>query len=163
MLKELVLLRHAHAAPPSGWQADAQRPLSPSGRDDALAAGRWLAGNGACADAVLCSPALRTRETLVQLARAGCALPEPEFEPRIYEASLGDLLELIETRLEAQPGLERLWLIGHNPGLEQVLSHLDAAARLHAMPPAGIARLRFAQGARATDPGAATVDAFWTP
>ena len=42
MLQEVVLLRHAHAVYPSGWQADAQRPLSKIGRDEAFAAGNWL-------------------------------------------------------------------------------------------------------------------------
>lgn len=163
MLKELVVMRHAHAVHPSGWQADAQRPLSPTGREDAFAAGIWLRDTCDQPDAVMCSTALRTRETLVQLARAGCLMPTPEFEPRIYEASLGDLLEVIEERIQAQPALERLWLIGHNPGLEQVLFHLDAAARLYALPPAGLARLQIDRDARPTDPGAATIATTWMP
>ena len=163
MLQEVVLLRHAHAVYPSGWQADAQRPLSKIGRDEAFAAGNWLRENCTAPDVVLCSTALRTRETLVQLARAGCVLPAPEFEPRIYEASLGDLLEVIEMRMRAKRQPTRLWLIGHNPGLEQMLFHLDAAAHLHAMPPAGIAHLTFDHRQPPTDPGAATIAAVWTP
>ncbi len=163
MLKELVLMRHAHAAASTGWQADIERPLSPIGRDDAFAAGMWLHESCESPDAVLCSPAVRTRETLAQLVRAGCQLPIVDFEPRIYEATLGELLEVIEVQLAQTPAPERLWLIGHNPGLEQLLFHLDAAARLHAMPPAGIARLGFDGRLSPTDPGAATIIATWTP
>ena len=163
MLKELVLMRHAHAASPVGWQADAERPLSPGGREDAFAAGTWLRESCAPPDAVLCSPAVRTRETLAQLIHAGCDLPAPDFEPHIYEATLGELLGVIEARLAAQPTIERLWLIGHNPGLEQALFHLDAAARLHGMPPAAIAHLQFDGHSLPTDPGAATIVATWAP
>ena len=163
MLKELVLMRHAHAAAPMGWQADAERPLSPTGRAEAFAAGTWLRDTCEPPDAVLCSPAVRTRETLAQLVDAGCAMPAPEFEARIYEASLGDLLGVIEARIDGQPMSERLWLIGHNPGLEQALFHLDAAARLHAMAPACIARLGFEGRVPPTDPGAATILASWMP
>ena len=116
MLKELVLMRHAHAAAPMGWQADAERPLSPTGRAEAFAAGTWLRDTCEPPDAVLCSPAVRTRETLAQLVDAGCAMPAPEFEARIYEASLGDLLGVIEARIDGQPMLERLWLIGQSRG-----------------------------------------------
>ena len=66
MLKELVLMRHAHAAAPMGWQADAERPLSPTGRAEAFAAGTWLRDTCEPPDAVLCSPAVRTRETLAR-------------------------------------------------------------------------------------------------
>lgn len=163
MLKELVLMRHAHAVHPAAWQADAQRQLSPTGREGAFAAGSWLRAHYTSPDEVLCSTALRTRETLVQLARAGCVLPTPEFEARIYEASLDDLLGVIEERIGMSPDLTRLWLIGHNPGLEQMLSHLDAAARLHALSPAGIVVLRFDGHSAPTDPGAATIHATWTP
>lgn len=163
MLKELVLMRHAHAAASMGWQADIERPLSPIGRDDAFAAGTWLRESCEPPDAVLCSPAVRTRETLAQLARAGCQLPDIEFEPRIYEATLGELLGVIEDRIAREPAPKRLWLIGHNPGLEQALFHLDAAAHLHAMPPAGIAQLDFDGGLPPTDPGAARIAAAWMP
>ena len=163
MLKELLLMRHAHAAAPTGWQADAQRPLSPAGREDAFAAGAWLRESCAPPDAVLCSPAVRTRETLAQLARAECVLPAPAFEPRIYDATLGDLLEVIEAHIQTQPATKRLWLVGHNPGLEQMLFHLDAAARLHGMPPAAIAHLQFDGHSLPTDPSAATIVATWAP
>ena len=162
MLEELVLLRHAHALNPEGWQADAQRALSPTGQGEALRAGEWLHGLAA-PDAVLCSPATRTRETLGQLAAAGCVLPAPHFEADIYDASLGDLLAVIEARLAAAPDTRRLWLVGHNPGLEQLLFHLDAEARLRAMPTAGIAVLRFDGRLPPTDPGAADVAQTWAP
>ena len=162
MLEELVLLRHAHALHPEGWQADAQRALSAVGQGEAMRAGEWLRGLDT-PDAVLCSPAVRTRETLAQVTAAGCPLPAARFEADIYDASLGDLLGAIERQLADVPDTCRLWLIGHNPGLEQLVFHLDAAAQLRALPTAGIVVLRLDGRLPPTDPGAADVALAWAP
>ena len=63
-MRELILLRHAHAEPGAAGQADFDRPLSSQGLAEAEAAGRWLADQGLVPDRVLCSPARRARETL---------------------------------------------------------------------------------------------------
>ena len=63
-MRELILLRHAHAEPSAPGQADLDRPLSSEGLAEAEAAGRWLAENRLVPDCVLCSPARRARETL---------------------------------------------------------------------------------------------------
>ena len=63
-MRELILLRHAHAEPASTGQADLDRPLSPEGLAEAEAAGRWMRENQLVPDRVLCSPSRRTRETL---------------------------------------------------------------------------------------------------
>jgi phosphohistidine phosphatase len=60
--RTLVILRHAKAANPQGV-ADPDRPLSQRGHADAAAAGVWLARRGLQPDLVVCSPALRTRQT----------------------------------------------------------------------------------------------------
>lgn len=163
MLEELVLMRHAHAMLPVGAQADFDRALSVTGLDEAWRAGEWLAAETDPVDAVMCSPARRTRQTLARVGEAGCRLPEPGFVDDIYDASLGDLLQAIETRLQTGPMPARLLLIGHNPGLEQLLFHLDTAARLQAIPTAGIAVLRFDGRKPPTDPGAARIVAHWAP
>ena len=63
-MRELILLRHAHAEAAATGQADLDRPLSAEGLAEAEAAGRWLASNRLVPDCVLCSPSRRTRETL---------------------------------------------------------------------------------------------------
>ena len=62
-MRELILLRHAHAEPAAAGQADIDRPLSAQGLAEAEAAGRWLAAQGLVPDRVLCSPARRARES----------------------------------------------------------------------------------------------------
>ena len=66
-MRELILLRHAHAEPAAAGQDDAARPLSAIGREEAAAAGDWLRSHGARPDRVLCSPSTRTRQTLAGL------------------------------------------------------------------------------------------------
>src|SRR3546814_17061037 len=63
-MRELILLRHAHAEPPATGQSDLDRPLSAEGNAEAEAAGRWLQEQRLVPDLVLCSPSRRTRETL---------------------------------------------------------------------------------------------------
>ena len=53
-MREIILLRHAHAVPAGPGQADLDRPLSPEGLAEAEAAGRWLAEQGLVPDCVLC-------------------------------------------------------------------------------------------------------------
>ncbi|MGY0505676.1 SixA phosphatase family protein [Luteimonas sp. e5] len=139
----LLLLRHAEAEMALPGQADAERALSAHGRAQAVQAGHWLRDEQPSPDLLLCSPALRTRQTLDGVAAAGCRLPPARFEPAIYEASLGQLLGVIEDARAAHVQARRLWLIGHNPGLEQLLAHFAADARLRPMPVAAIAVLDF--------------------
>src|SRR5690606_35624246 len=63
-MKELILLRHAHAEPAAPGGADIDRALSPEGLAEAESGGRWLQEQALVPDPVLCSPARRARETL---------------------------------------------------------------------------------------------------
>ncbi len=158
-MRELILLRHAHADGHADGQADAERPLSAVGRTEAAAAAAWLHGRGLQPDRALCSPARRTRETLDVVA-AGFEPFEVRFEPSIYEATPGTLAGLVDAHRDAG----RLLLVGHNPGLERLLSlmHSGQTSEYRGMPPAGIAVLAFAAGS-AIEPGVATLSAFWWP
>ena len=52
-MRELILLRHAHAEPAASGQDDHQRGLSATGRAEAQAAGEWLREHGLRPDRVL--------------------------------------------------------------------------------------------------------------
>ena len=62
-MRELILLRHAHAESAAAGQDDRDRALSRQGLAEAEAAGRWLKDHGYLPDRVVCSPARRARET----------------------------------------------------------------------------------------------------
>jgi phosphohistidine phosphatase SixA len=158
-MHELILLRHAHALPAAPGQADAERALSPEGRAESEAAGRWLREHGYAPTRVLCSPARRARETLeAVLAVLGYA--DQRLEPAIYEATPGTLIALADAHRDA----ERLLMVGHNPGFEQLaaLLHSGQSGDYRGMPPGGIAVLTLPPDA-ALEPGIATLSAFWWP
>jgi phosphohistidine phosphatase SixA len=158
-MRELILLRHAHARPVLAGQADIDRPLSPIGWAEAEAAGRWLAENNLQPDRVLCSPARRARETLeAVLEKIGYA--EQRLVDDIYAATPGTLAGLAD----ANRDVGRLLMVGHNPGFEQLaaLMYSGQSGDYRGMPPAGIAVLSLPMEA-AIEPGIATLSAFWWP
>lgn len=119
--RTLVILRHAKAANPDGV-ADPDRPLSDRGQADAAAAGAWLAQSGLQPDLVLCSPALRTRQTWHAVALGLSSAPEVRYEPALYGASVRTLLASVRA---ATPQATTVLLIGHNPGLSALSAALD--------------------------------------
>ncbi|GIJ22228.1 SixA phosphatase family protein [Micromonospora lutea] len=130
--RTLVLLRHAKAEQPTPGRPDIERPLAARGRADAAAAGAWLARHGLLPDVVLCSAAVRTRQTWhdVQLGMTGSppedgpAGPAPavRYEPDAYEAHPEDLLRLIR---QVPPTAATVLLIAHNPGISLLSALLD--------------------------------------
>ncbi|MFJ4521506.1 SixA phosphatase family protein [Streptomyces sp. NPDC088810] len=120
-LRRLVVLRHAKSAWPEGVE-DHRRPLSPRGLRDAPAAGRALAA-GSLPDLALCSTAVRARRTW-ELASAEWATPPPvRYDRRLYAAGVRELLEVVH---EAPAQVRTLLLVGHNPGLEDLVLTLAA-------------------------------------
>lgn len=158
-MRELILLRHAHAEPASNGQADLDRALSAEGLAEAEAAGRWLAANKLVPDCVLCSPSRRTRETL-EAVLGTIGYVDQRIEPAIYEATPGTLIALADTHLDAG----RLMLVGHNPGIERLaaLLHSGQSGDYRGMPPGGIAVLSVPAGS-SLEPGVAQLSAFWWP
>ncbi|MDR2871640.1 MAG: histidine phosphatase family protein [Xanthomonadaceae bacterium] len=158
-MRELILLRHANAEPIGTGQTDFDRALSSQGLSEAADAGQWLASQKLIPDRVLCSPARRTRETLEAVFDAIGDI-EHQLESDIYQASPGTLIGLIQ----AQQEVERLMLVGHNPGMERLLAllHSGRSGDYRGMPTAGVAVLTFPAG-DAIEPGGAILSAFWWP
>lgn len=158
-MRQLILLRHAHAEPTVSGQSDFDRPLSPQGLAEAEAAGRWLAEHGLVPDRVLCSPARRSRETLEAVLEA-IGYVEQRLDDSIYEATAGVLAELADRHRE----VERLMIVGHNPGFERLaaLMHSGQSGDYRGMPTASVAVLSLPTDA-AIEPGVATLSSFWWP
>lgn len=157
--RDIILLRHAHAETATPGQADAERPLSMRGTAEAEAAGAWLKRHAVEPDCVLCSPAQRARQTLERvLAVAGYA--DVREDARIYEATPGDLIRV----LDDHPDAGSIMVVGHNPGLESLVSLLaeGTSDSGRGMPPASIVWLRMDEDAP-LEPGTAEVRHFWWP
>jgi phosphohistidine phosphatase len=123
-VRTLILLRHAKAADPDDYATDIERPLTARGHRDATAAGLWLAAEGYVPDAVLCSTAVRTRETLSDLSLKSDKSPVA-FDPRIYAGPALDTLDLIQT---VGATVETLLLVGHNPTISDLSDELAPRA-----------------------------------
>lgn len=158
-MRELILLRHAHAESAAPGQDDIDRPLSRQGQAEAELAGRWLKTENLVPDLVLCSPARRTRETLEQVLQV-IGYADQRQEQRIYEATPGALIQVADEHRE----VGRVLLVGHNPGLEQVAALMSSgqSGDFRGMPAGSIAVLRLPADA-ALEPGIAQLAAFWWP
>lgn len=185
LIRRLVLLRHAKsvrsvpevAGAGSGAsrptadvdrpQADVDRPLARRGVVDAGAAGPALAAV-ATPDVVLCSPALRTRQTWQLVAAALEDPPAPRYEPVIYGADVPDLLDLIRT---VPVTAVTVLVVGHEPTLSATAaalagpgSHAADLARLRtAYPTSGMAVFRVEGGWGSLRAGGAVLERFAVP
>lgn len=117
-MKTLTLLRHAKSSCDDPVARDFDRRLNGKGQRAALAMGRYLRSEGMTFDHVVASPAARIVETVEQVEHGyGCDLA-PSWDRRVYLASAGSLLDIVhELPAQAQTAM----LIGHNPGLEDLI------------------------------------------
>ena len=146
-MKTLTLLRHAKSSWDDTVQRDFDRPLNAKGRRAAASMGRHLRAEGLAFDHLVASPAVRVGETLDGFASGYGRLPEVVEDRRIYLASAATLLEVVR---ELPGTAERALLVGHNPGLEDLVLMLvpgggeprDAVEEKY--PTASVAEMRFA-------------------
>lgn len=118
-IRTLILLRHAKSDYPAGT-ADHDRPLAPRGVREAGLAGEWLRANAPTPDAVLCSTATRTRQTL---QRTGLDAPV-RYVDDLYDAAPGTVIATINTVAD---DVATLLVIGHEPAMSSVALGLAGA------------------------------------
>jgi phosphohistidine phosphatase len=135
-MKRLLLLRHAKSSWEDSSLPDFERPLNERGQRAAPLVGRLMRERRLSPDLVICSPARRTRETIALVLEAAEILPEIRYDQRIYEASVGSLIQIIS---EIEDGKTEVLLVGHNPGFENLLAHLTNEDER--MPTAALARI----------------------
>lgn len=123
-MKRLGLLRHAKSSWEDSALADFDRPLNERGREAASAMGRELRRLDLQFDLALISPARRAIETwnIVETNWHSGILPEQE--PRLYGAPAELLVAIIS---ETDERVDRLLLVGHNPGLHHLAFDLTSA------------------------------------
>lgn len=111
-VRTLVLLRHAKSDYPDGVP-DHQRPLAARGIREAGLAGDWLRAHVPAIEAVLCSSATRTRQTLERTAVTAPAV----FSDRLYGAAPGEMIAEING---VDDGVGTLLVVGHEPTVSAV-------------------------------------------
>lgn len=162
----LLLMRHAKSDYPDGV-VDHERPLAQRGVREAALAGDWIRANAPGIDAVLCSTATRTRQTL---ARTGIDAPT-EYVGTIYDATPGTVIGEINdvvSRFGAPP--QTLLVVGHEPAMSSVALGLDDGTNpavaeniSRKFPTSAIAVLRFAGPWDELALGAAQLVTFHVP
>ncbi|MCW4462263.1 histidine phosphatase family protein [Sphingomonas sp. BT-65] len=120
-MKTLTLLRHAKSSWEDPVARDFDRPLNAKGQRAAVTVGRHLRGEAMRFDHVVASPAARVVETVEQLEQGYGSQLAPAWDRRIYLASASSLLDVVH---ELPAGAESALLIGHNPGLEDLILKL---------------------------------------
>jgi phosphohistidine phosphatase len=135
-MKKLLLVRHAKATHETGF-ADFERPLKPSGLQDAAVMAGRLKETGHVPQILVTSPALRTISTANVLSQH-LEVPNAEEILEIYEADQSDLIDIIS---QLNDRYDFIGLVGHNPGIGQVLYYLTGEVR--DVSPGAIALIEF--------------------
>ncbi len=155
--RTLIVVRHAKSEWSTG-EPDEARPLASRGRRDAPEIGTWLAENIDPIDLVVCSPATRARQTW-QLASANLD-PKPAVrqDERVYGAGPTELTTVLT---ELPDELGTVALVGHNPGLADLVEFLSGEPR--EMKTSAVAVLRWTGSWADAESRDATLDAYTTP
>ena len=146
MTLDLLLLRHAKSSWSEDEVPDHERPLNPRGQRAAKAIAKHMAESDLRPDTVLCSTAVRTRQTVDALLKRWPDLPVTH-DDALYLA----VPEAIISVVSACDPAKRVLVVGHIPGMEQLVKALiDPTARHNdraradvstKYPTAGLARL----------------------
>ena len=123
MLRRLHLLRHAKSSWDDPTLDDHARPLAPRGVKAGRRLEAWLRESPVRPELVLCSSAVRAQATL-ELVRSALGAPRVLSEDGLYHAAAGELLDHV---CALPHPVTEVMLIGHNPGLEDLLRLLAAA------------------------------------
>jgi phosphohistidine phosphatase len=127
MTKRLILTRHAKSSWDNPLIPDHDRPLNDRGRAASADLGRWLASRGHLPALVLCSDALRTRQTWAGIAPALPGSPVLDLKPALYHAGPDVMLAVLR-----HATAEVVMMIGHNPGIAEFASRIVSRAPLSA-------------------------------
>ena len=161
-MKTLTLLRHAK----SGWDdmslRDFDRRLNAKGKRAAATVGRHMKEAGLAFDLVVASPAVRVAETLDGVESGYGRALRPSWDKRVYLASAATLLDVVH---ELPPEHGSVLLVGHNPGLEDLLLLLaaDPGQAEDKYPTATLAELAIGESWTDAKRGAATLIRFVRP
>lgn len=167
MSKTLYLLRHAKSSWADTAVDDHDRPLQPKGERRAERQRDHMAESDIDVDLVLCSTALRARQTYDIVAPA-LGEPEVQYRKDIYGAETQDVVKILNQIDEDQ---EHVLLVGHDPTLHLLVMELamtasgDAKERVHRkFPTSGLATLTFGGASWGSlGKGVGHLEAFYVP
>lgn len=128
-MKRICLIRHAHTPPGS---PDESRELSEYGKQQARWMGGRLADHVTAPDMIVCSPAIRTRQTAGLVSESfGMKGPDIRIERMLYESTLEDYLDVLK---QIDEKASSVWLVGHNWAITALAQNLTGENRLDMVP-----------------------------
>jgi phosphohistidine phosphatase len=164
----LSLLRHAKSSWSDARLKDFERPLNERGERDAPRIGAYMARRGLAPDLVLCSPAVRARQTLGLVLPCFRRAPSVVYEQDVYLASAATLLKLVH---QVTDKVRHAMIVGHDPGMHSLALELagrgskeDLQALEEKLPTGGLAVIVLDAGAWPdVQPGEGRLQIFMTP
>lgn len=135
-MKTLLILRHAKSSWKDAALSDHERPLNKRGHRDAPRMGKLLTEKNLIAQLIIGSSAERVRETIAHVCEASGYKGEILYSDKLYLGEPEDYLKVLKA---VDDRYERVMVVGHNPGLEELLELLTG--KEHSMPTAALAQV----------------------
>jgi phosphohistidine phosphatase len=120
-MKTLLILRHAKSGAKDTDIDDHERPLNKRGKREASKMGRLVRDEHLMPEMIVSSSAKRCRKTSDRFIESSGYRGETRFSSDLYEANAERLRQFLSA---VTAGVDRLLLVGHNPGLEELLENL---------------------------------------
>jgi phosphohistidine phosphatase len=137
-MKNVLLMRHAKSSWKDASLPDHQRPLNRRGKHDAPRMGKFLQGQGILLDAILCSTAVRARQTATGLLKKYTFEGEIQYFDDLYQADPEMIISILNQLPEE---VNIAMVIGHNPGMDDFLEMVcDECGH---MPTASVAYIKY--------------------
>jgi phosphohistidine phosphatase len=116
-------MRHAKSDWSGPQISDFDRPINKRGTRNAIRIGGWMNENNHTPQKIISSPALRAKETIELVAEqiSKFNLEDLTYEDELYLAGFTQLIEFINTYKDK---VQSLMLVGHNPGIENLVNYL---------------------------------------
>jgi len=164
----LSLLRHAKSSWDNPNLRDFDRGLNERGRDAAPRMGAYMAAHGIVPDLILCSPSVRTRQTLELVLPHFAAHPPVLYEDAIYLGAPSTLLKRVR---KLDDVVKHAMIVAHDPGLHHLAMDLSGSGDSELLqslaakfPTAALAVIAFRGGRWSkVQPGAGRLTLFMTP
>jgi phosphohistidine phosphatase len=135
-MKTLLILRHAKSSWNNAQLTDYERPLNGRGKQDAPRMGKLLREQDLVPDLIITSSAERALATAEAAALASGYEQEIQATRSFYHADPEAYLDALR-RLD--DSLERVMVVGHNPGMEELAEELTGS--WEQMPTAALAQV----------------------